>query len=60
MEGDMKNMKKLFCILTVALLSFALLAGCGSSGDKLSDPAAIEAYAAQYLLPSSGAAKFLQ
>lgn len=40
----MKNMKKLFCILTVALLSFALLAGCGSSGDKLSDRSAIEAY----------------
>ena len=40
----MKNMKKALCILTLALLSLALLAGCGSSGDKLSDPAAIEAY----------------
>ncbi|MGM9564050.1 MAG: hypothetical protein ACI3VQ_08290 [Faecousia sp.] len=40
----MKNIKKALCILTLALLSLALLAGCGSSGDKLSDPDAIEAY----------------
>ena len=40
----MKNMKKALCILTLALLSLALLAGCGSSDDKLSDPDAIEAY----------------
>ena len=40
----MNNLKRFFCLLTLVLLSFALLAGCGSSGDKLSDPAAIEAY----------------
>ena len=40
----MKNMKKLFCILTLALFGLALLGGCGSSGDKLSDPDAIETY----------------
>ena len=37
-------MKKLFCVLTLALFSLALLTGCGSSGDKLSDADAIEAY----------------
>ena len=40
----MNNLKRFFCLLTLVLLSFALLAGCGSSGDKLSDPDAIEAY----------------
>ena len=33
----MKNMKRFFCLLTLALLSFALLAGCGSAGDDYPD-----------------------
>ncbi|MGM9658815.1 MAG: hypothetical protein ACI3W9_07510 [Eubacteriales bacterium] len=40
----MKNLKRFFCLLMPALLCFSMLAGCGSSGDKLSDPDAIEAY----------------
>ena len=40
----MKNIKKLFCMLMPTLFSLALLTGCGSSDDKLSDPDAIEAY----------------
>lgn len=38
----MKNMKRFFCLLT--LLSFALLAGCGSSGKKWSDTDEIDGY----------------
>lgn len=44
MGGEMKNMKKVLCILMLALFSLALLTGCGSSDEKLSDPDAIEAY----------------
>lgn len=46
----MKNVKRCFCLLTTALLSLALLAGCGSpgssdiSGRKWSDTDAIDAY----------------
>lgn len=38
----MKNLKRFFCLLTLVLLSLALLAGCGSSGKKQSDTDAIE------------------
>ena len=40
----MKNMKKLFCMLTLALLSLTLLAGCGSSGRKWRDTDVIDDY----------------
>ena len=40
----MKNMKKLFCMLTLALLSLTLLAGCGSSGRKWRDTDVINDY----------------
>ena len=40
----MKNRERFFCLLTLTLVILGLLAGCGSSGEKLSDPAAIEAY----------------
>lgn len=40
----MKNKKRFFCLLTLALLSFALLAGCGSSGRKWRDTDVIDDY----------------
>lgn len=40
----MNNMKRFFCLLTSALLCFALLAGCGSSGRKWRDTDVIDAY----------------
>lgn len=43
-EDDMKNMKRLFCLPTLALGMCLCLEACGSPGDKLSDPDAIEAY----------------
>ena len=40
----MKNMKRFFCLLTSALLSLALLAGCGSVGGKWRDTIEIDDY----------------
>ncbi|MDD6644253.1 MAG: hypothetical protein PUF80_08530 [Firmicutes bacterium] len=40
----MKNMKRFFCLLTLALFSLALLAGCGSSGRKWCDTDVIDDY----------------
>ena len=40
----MKNMKRFFCLLTIALFSLALLTGCGSSGRKWRDTDVIDAY----------------
>lgn len=40
----MKNTKRFFCLLTLALFGLVLLTGCGSPDDKLSDRNAIEAY----------------
>ena len=37
MEDDMNNLKRFFCLLTLVLLSFALLAGCGSQDGDLQD-----------------------
>ena len=37
MENDMKNIKRLCCLLTLALLSLALLADCGSKDSDLQD-----------------------
>ena len=33
----MNNLKRFFCLLTLVLLSFALLAGCGSQDGDLQD-----------------------
>lgn len=40
----MKKMKKVLRLLTLALFSFAVLTGCGSSTEKLKDPDTIETY----------------
>lgn len=37
-------MKQFFCLLMIALLSLSLLAGCGPSSKKLSDPELIDGY----------------
>lgn len=40
----MKNMKRFFCLLMLALFSLSLLTGCGSSDRKWSDTDVIDAY----------------
>ena len=37
MKDDMNNLKRFFCLLTLVLLSFALLAGCGSQDGDWQD-----------------------